>query len=194
MTPLALSIAESPLDCAHLLTAARAGSREALGQLLENCRSYLLFVARAHLDRERADVSAADLVQDALVLAIAGFGGFHGNDEPQLLAWLRRILLNRLANLSARSARRTVALRPQDEPADGTTPSWLAMIEESAETMRRALDQLAADYQRVLTLRYVDRMKWEEIGVRLDRSSDAARMIHFRALRELGRLLNPPGP
>lgn len=193
MASLAPPPLDSAADFARCLADARAGSQDALGRLLEDCRSYLLFVARAHLEARRGvAVVAADPVQETLLAAVGGFAEFRGSDEVQWLAWLRRILVNHLTNLTLKPAHRTVSLQPQQEPTDSETPSWRVMLEERADAMRRAIQLLAPDYRQVLTFRYFDRMKWEEIGARLHRSPDAARMIHCRALRELGHLLKEP--
>jgi RNA polymerase sigma-70 factor (ECF subfamily) len=191
MTSSAPSVPRSSRDFARFLQAARAGCKQALGQVLDGCRAYLLFVARAHLNSERrAGVSAADLVQDTLLLAVSGFGDFRGNSEAGLLAWLRRILLNHLSNVAAKQARYPVALQPEDEPAHTETPSWRAMAQERAEALQRALAQLDADHRHVFVFRYVDKLTWPQIGTHLGRSADAVRMIHARALRDLGRLLS----
>ena len=88
-------------DTARWLAAARAGSREALGQVLETFRSYLLLVADRELDAElRAKGGASDLVQDTFLEAQRDFDCFHGNSADELRAWLRRLLLNNVANFT----------------------------------------------------------------------------------------------
>src|SRR5438105_1940581 len=90
-------------DIAPLLDAARSGSREALGQLLESCRGYLLMVAKGELDRDlQAKEGASDLVQETFLEAQRDFVQFQGASEAELLAWLRRLLLNNVANFTRR--------------------------------------------------------------------------------------------
>src|SRR5436190_22171571 len=82
-----------PEDFARWLAGARAGNRKALGRLLDLCGSYLLQIAQMELpDRLHGKVDPANLVQDTFLEAQTGFGGFHGDTEPALLAWLRGIL------------------------------------------------------------------------------------------------------
>ena len=84
------------------LAAARAGSSEALGELLEAFRGYLLVIARAELAPDlQAKRGASDLVQDTFADAKRDFSQFVGNSEAELRAWLRRILLNRLASFAS---------------------------------------------------------------------------------------------
>src|SRR5215469_16366338 len=86
-------------DIATWLPAARAGSREALGHVLEACRGYLLLIARQELEPAlQAKGGASDLVQQTFLEAQRDFAGFHGTTHEALLAWMRRLLLNNLAN------------------------------------------------------------------------------------------------
>src|SRR5262245_12037270 len=83
----------------RLLAAARSGSREAVGEALEACRAYLLAVAQRELDDDlKAKGGASDLVQDTFLEAHRKFDHFHGDVEVELRAWLRRLLLNNLAD------------------------------------------------------------------------------------------------
>src|SRR5687768_7795013 len=86
-----------------LIGDARGGSGEALGGLLEECRQYLMLVANRRLDPVlRAKVGPSDLVQETLHDAHRDFDKFHGLTWPELLAWLRRILLNNVTDVARR--------------------------------------------------------------------------------------------
>src|SRR4051794_15188367 len=79
---------------------AQAGSKEAMGQLLEACRPYLLHIAAEELRPIlRSKVGASDLVQESFLEAQRDFPAFTGETEPALLAWLRSILRNNIRNL-----------------------------------------------------------------------------------------------
>src|SRR6516165_4530900 len=92
---------EPVADAAQWMAAAQAGSREALGHVLETFRGYLLLVANRQLDPElRAKGGASDLVQDTFLEAQRDFGQFHGASVDELRAWLRRLLLNNVANFT----------------------------------------------------------------------------------------------
>src|SRR5262249_59553636 len=100
-------MAESANEAARWLPAARAGSREALGQALEECRGYLLLLAQRELDPAlQPKGGASDLVQQTFLEAQKDFDRFQGDSEAEWLAWLRRLLLNNLANFT-RSFRST---------------------------------------------------------------------------------------
>src|SRR5262249_58319869 len=93
---------KGPVDyTVQQLDEARAGSRAALGRVLEACRGYLMMIARQELDRDlQAKGSASDLVQETFLEAQRDFDRFSGTTEEELLAWLRRLLLNNIANFT----------------------------------------------------------------------------------------------
>jgi RNA polymerase sigma-70 factor (ECF subfamily) len=183
-------------ELAQWIAAAREGSREALGRLLEACRQQLLQLAERELDSDlRAKASASDLVQQSFLEAHQGFGQFRGRTEAELLAWLRRILLHNVVNFSRqyhgtemRAAGREVPLDQaagQTLPAGQLSPSGQAMANEQAEAVRRALQRLPQEYHAVLLMRQCDRRSFEEIGKTLGRSAGAARKLWARALERL---------
>ena len=193
---------------AQWLAAARAGSREALGKLLEAARHYLHSIARQELDVDlRTKNSPSDLVQETFVEVQRDFGQFQGETEAELLAWLRQLLLHRVGKLR-RSFRDTQKRRlarevtlggdgSSDGPAAGLaantlSPSGQAMEHEQDETLRAALGRLPEDYRRVITLRYEEQLPFEEIGRLLQRSPDAARKLWARAVERLHEELERP--
>src|SRR5262245_3028818 len=183
------------------LAAARAGSRECLGQTLDQCRDFLLEVARGALGSGlRAKGGASDLVQDTFLEAQRRFGQFDGESIGQLRAWLRSLLLHKAAKLGRRyhctQKRRWSRERPlaEDRPATvhpshvaapGPTPSVQVMFEEQQRRLLEAIDRLPDDYRKVMSLRYNEALAFEEIGRQLDRSADAARMLWARAVDRL---------
>src|SRR5437764_1298683 len=93
----------TPEDNARVLASARSGSAEALGRALETCRGYLLLVAERNLDPVlRAKGGASDLVQETFMEAQRDFAQFQGTTEAELLAGLRRMLLNNVGNFARR--------------------------------------------------------------------------------------------
>ena len=76
-----------------IMTAARQGSSSAVGELFEECRNYLLWIANRRLDQSiQSKVGASDLVQETILQAHQIFDRFHGATRQELLAWLAQIL------------------------------------------------------------------------------------------------------
>lgn len=189
------------------LPAAHGGSDEALGQALDACRGYLLLIAEQELDADlRAKGGASDLVQDTFLKAHHHFDRFQGTTEAELLAWLRRLLLNNLADFRSfhraakRRPEREVRLAPRDSSAgqgivlatDTPSPSGAAMEREQQQKLLGVLERLPDDYRRVLVLHFQEGRSFEEIGQLLGLTGNAASKLLRRALdrarRELGEL------
>src|SRR4051794_25209923 len=82
-----------------LLEQARAGDDAALGRLLEEYRRFLRLLARTLIGGAlQARVDESDLVQETFLKAHRDFGTFAGGSEPELVAWLRQILVRSLAD------------------------------------------------------------------------------------------------
>ena len=189
-------------EFSRCLEAARAGSPEALGRLLEMCRPYLLGVGNQQLEMDlQAKAGASDLVQETFLEAQRGFSGFHGANETELLAWLRQILLNNFANLrrhyrdtDKRELRREVALNDpaaDNQLAVGDSPSNHAQAQERDAALHRALQQLPEQSRLVIQWRNYERCSFEDIGKRLGRSPEAARKLWVRAIEQLQKILEP---
>ena len=130
------------LSFEEVLAEARAGSKAALGSVLEACRHCLLREARRHLRPHlQRKGGASDLVQDTFLEAQRDFSTFHGHSRNELLAWLHRILANTFITgyrKRRREPRQAVASDYADWHAQGDP---LASAARSAEA--EALDRLA---------------------------------------------------
>jgi RNA polymerase sigma-70 factor (ECF subfamily) len=114
----------------------------------------------------RLKLDACDLVHETFLKAHRQFAEFAGRDEPELIAWLRKILVRTLADQAryhrrrSRHLRRQVSLEELLEHAGGAaqpaladsipSPSSLAVRRERAVLLADALEKLPADYREVL--------------------------------------------
>lgn len=198
---------KAPREVTHWLTAARGGSLEALGKVLDACRGYLLGIAERRLGAElRSKGGASDLVQQTFLDAHCQFERFQGESERELLAWLRQILLHNLAHFQRRyrgtgkrDLSREAPLAGEASSTDGgrdlvlqtPSPSERMVAREEAEVVQTALERLPAEYRQVLALRHHEQLTFEEIGRRLGRSTSGARSLWLRAVEclneELGK-------
>ncbi|MGN9842930.1 sigma-70 family RNA polymerase sigma factor [Nonomuraea sp. H19] len=96
---------------AELLQRAQAGDRDAFAALVEPHRGEL----QVHCYRMLGSLQdAEDALQDALLSAWVGLGGFEGRSS--IRTWLYRIVTNRCLNVLRMSARRSVAGAPLPVP------------------------------------------------------------------------------
>ncbi len=191
----------------RLLEAARIGSRDALGQLLEVFRKPLLKMARKSIPVNlQAKEEPSDLVQESFLEAQQDFDQFHGATEAELEAWLRGILQHKSAHFHRdyrESQKRATEL---EIPLDDTSSAFARHLrdallapdcipEEAIEREERimqlhaALNKLAQDQQKALVLRFFNGLSLEAIGKSLNCSTDAARMKLVRTIKELATLL-----
>jgi RNA polymerase sigma-70 factor (ECF subfamily) len=192
-------------DPEQLLVLARAGHHPALGQLLELYRSYLTLLARLQIGRRlQGKADSSDIVQEAFVEATEHFNQFRGTSEAELAAWLRQILVSRLAKLVrhyCRTQRRDVRLERQlaDEMeqsshclglvASGSTPSQRACRREQSVLLADALDRLPVDYREVLVLHHLQELTLTEVARHMGRSLDSIKKLWLRGLRRLRLVL-----
>lgn len=188
-----------------LIRAARHGSRDALGNLFERYRDYLLLIARSELDSDlRAKGGASDLVQETFLDAQRDFPRFGGERREELLRWLREILQNNTADFARRfhtAARYIGQERPLDVavletddedlalPPDTASPHERLVGQEQEQLLCEAIERLPTDYHQVVKLRHVDGCSWTETAARMGRSIDAVQKLWVRALEQLRQQL-----
>ena len=187
------------LEFERRLALARQGSTDALGELLQGCRRYLLLTASQALESTlRPKEGASDLVQETFVIAHSDFSAFQGTTLGELLAWLHRILERRLSKqvrhyrvAFKRAVRREVSLdAPNDRQPWGLidgriAPSDEAALEDEKRRVRTAIERLPPDYQQVLRLRTWQLLPYAQVGPLLGRSADAAEKLWLRAVERL---------
>jgi RNA polymerase sigma-70 factor (ECF subfamily) len=195
-----------------LLSRARAGETEALGDLCDLYRSYLRAVIRTRLGpRLRARVDLSDVVQETLVEVVRQFPRFTGETEVALAGWLRYLVGQKLADLGRYHGRAERGgdgwTRPLDVAADGgrggeegggmldrlalsqTSPSQVASRREQLARLADALSALAEQEADVLWLYFVEDLTFTAIGERLDLSRKSVSRICARGLKHLRRSL-----
>jgi RNA polymerase sigma-70 factor (ECF subfamily) len=193
----------------QLLRAARAGSGEALGTLLDRYRPLLLRLARSGFPPNlQPKGGASDLVQETFLNAHRGFARFHGTSQEELSAWLRRILVRNLSSFRRtyvdRSKRRA-ALEVSLSDSRGQIPSGRDRIvgkssppaelvdQEQKGRLQAAIRALPGPYRQVVYLHSWGQLTFEAVGKELGCSAEAARKLHTRAVNCLAASLSPSG-
>jgi RNA polymerase sigma-70 factor (ECF subfamily) len=190
-------------DFPSLLAAARAGDRDALGQLLQWYANYLTILASTQLDgRLRRRLNPSDIVQEAMLAAHKDFADFRGQSQGELLCWLRTILIHTLhrsferhVKVGKRDIRREISLDAVHGRLDESAVNAAAMLpgkvqspsspmrdRERGVELANALSKLKPAYREVITLRVLQGLSFDEIAERMGRGSGAVRMLWLRAL------------
>ncbi|MGI9470880.1 MAG: sigma-70 family RNA polymerase sigma factor [Rubripirellula sp.] len=200
-------------DFLDLLRRARGGDVDSLGELLQWYASYLTILATTQLDRRlRRRVNPSDLVQETMLAAHRDFAAFRGVSQPEMLGWLRKILINTLHRTFAthvkagkRDIRREVSIdrisSQMEEsacnlasilPGAGASPSEPMRSRERAVDLANQLNKLPAQYRDVIVFRVLQGLSFEEIAQRMDRSCGAVRMLWLRALDQFKLTFEDP--
>ncbi|MBY0587155.1 sigma-70 family RNA polymerase sigma factor [bacterium] len=183
------------------ICSARDGSFSAVGKLLDFYRGYLLTIANGELSSELAQkVAPSDLVQETCYQATRHFPQFEGKTDGELKAWLRQILLNNLRDAERRfrfaDKRECAREIPIDANASGSgwvgqlaasdsSPSSLVANAEIKRILALEIELLSNEQRRVIQLRSLEGLGFEEVGQAIGKSADAARKIWARAIDEL---------
>ncbi len=187
----------------ELIAVARQGEKEQLGLLLQFYFNYLTVLASTQLDnRLRRRLNPSDLVQETLLAAHRDFGAFRGTTPQELVGWLRQILINVLHGAIARHVkagkrdiRREVSMDQIGQgvnksahnlasllPASVSSPSGNVHAQERATDLADHLAMLRTDYREVIVLRNLQGLSFDEIAIRMERSTGAVRMLWLRAI------------
>ena len=166
-----------------------APSRDAFAALYE---AHAQRVYRYLLSRTSNPAEAEDLTSRTFLRALAGLDQYRGRGAG-FGAWLMTIAHNLLVNWYRDRGR-----RPPVEEIDAAllvpdaTPGPEASLErnERIAELRGALGALAADRQRLITLKYGGGRSNAEIGRIMGRTEGAVKALHHRTLRELQQALD----
>ena len=142
-----------------LIHRARAGEQQALNELIETWRTYLLHVTNGSLGRQlQGKLGASDIVQSACLEIHKHFGEFRGDSVQEWKSWLRNMLVRdiqdarrRFQGVAKRNVKSERSLVDEsgaaiDLPADGVTPCSSLIAEEESVALRRALRRLSDEH------------------------------------------------
>ncbi|MDF1799409.1 MAG: sigma-70 family RNA polymerase sigma factor [Planctomycetota bacterium] len=132
----------------------------------------------------------SDLAQDVFVLIWSKLGGFEGRSK--LETWVYRICAYEFLNALRRKQRqnaRTADLGPDASMDDMAQPASKQPDPSHFEGLHKAMGQLPADEERVLSMKHYDDLTFAEIGQALGLSTSGAKHQYYKAMEHLTRLL-----
>jgi len=144
---------------------------------------------------------AADMTQEAFIKAFNSIASFKG--DSRFSVWLYRIVTNVSVDFLRSKSRRpesslsvendegeTVEMEIADEEF---SPERLVEAKLSCEAVRRGLDSLPEDYKRILLLREIQGLSYEEIASVLNIEIGTVKSRIFRARKKLCAFLIKDG-
>jgi RNA polymerase sigma-70 factor (ECF subfamily) len=136
--------------------------------------------------RGRTHGDAEDITQQVFLDAVRALGAFHGEDR-KVLSWLYVVAERRLRD-EVRRSRRRPAPAAENTPAIVSTPAS-AYGSSTARVLRTGIAQLPDGQQRVVVLKLLHGLSFDEIGRQLALSEAACKMRFFRGLEALRTFL-----
>jgi RNA polymerase sigma-70 factor (ECF subfamily) len=193
----------------HLIERARAGDKEALGEIFSRHRDRLRRMVEMRLDaRLRGRIDASDVIQDAYLDVAARLEEYLRDPKLPLFLWLRLVVGDRLMRLhrhhlgtQMRDAGLEVSLYRGALPAASsaalaaqllgkhTSPTEAAVRVERMLRLQEALNALEPTDREVLSLRHFEELTFAEAAQALDITESAATKRYFRALKRLKAVL-----
>lgn len=194
---------------ADLLERLRLGDEAAFGFLLDRYHRPMVRLARSHVS---TDAAADDVVQETWMAVVRGIERFEGRSSVK--TWLFRILVNRAKSRGVKESR-SVPFSSLDDDSGWTVdpdrflddshrwggywsappvswrdaPELNALNSEIRQSIGRALDDLPAMQQAVVTLRDVHGLDAAEVCVALDVSEANQRVLLHRGRSRMRTVL-----
>ena len=169
-------------------------------------RSYLYLLARSHIGpRHQAKIDPSDIVQQTLLDAHQKQEQFRGNGEAELMAWLKQILANNLADAvrglarAKRDIRREQSLDQQLGDSFSRVEGWLAAVQSSPSQqavrfeelirLADALTSLPPAQRDAIVLHHLQGLPLAEVAAQLEKTLPAVAGLLHRGLKHLRELL-----
>ena len=172
-----------------LLERAREYDAQALAEIYDRyAETIYRYVYRYVGDAEQAE----DLTSEVFLKLLQVLGTRRA-PERQLQGWLYRVARNLAIDWYRQRAKGAEYTLEEELTPDGETPrNWLERQEQLGE-LREAISQLTPEQQEVIVLRFGEGRKIREVGQMLGKSEGSVKVMQYRAMNRLRKLLEDKG-
>ncbi len=179
-------------DEPELIALAATGNREAFGHLYERYKRRVF--RHAYLLTGDSALSE-DLTAQTFLNALQAMPRYQSRGVP-FVAWLLRIAGNLTINHRKALKNNGHAQLPEALEAEGDVYSPEDSCERKDEGQRvwQKVRHLPGDQRKVIVMRFVDDLSYQDIARILGKSVGAVRVLQFRALSNLRRMLDAELP
>jgi RNA polymerase sigma-70 factor (ECF subfamily) len=195
-----------------LVRKAQGGDEASLNRLIERYYERVRRIVRLRLGtRLRQGVDSGDILQETFIAAVRSFETFEMRDEASLINWLSRLAERQIIaaadyhGAKKRDHKKRVAL-PGSSTGESVgqlgrefatkEPHPLEQLLESEtnEQLEGCLQGLSEEHRELIILRNYAGCSWETVAKETGRpTASAARMMHARAMIELGKKMREQG-
>jgi RNA polymerase sigma-70 factor, ECF subfamily len=137
--------------------------------------------------------TAEDVTSEVFLKAARHVHRFVGRDEGQFRNWLYRIATNEINSHLRKTTRRQTLLRRICQGPDETAVTGGNSDADQADQIKQAVQRLKPAYQTIITLRFFENLKPNEIAEVLGCSAATARSRLARAIAQLRKKLKAAG-
>ncbi|HEX2327081.1 MAG TPA: sigma-70 family RNA polymerase sigma factor [Candidatus Angelobacter sp.] len=193
IAPFFTAVQEAPLMAENALIRLRRGDLEALTELIEEHQTRLY---RFLLRLVREPATAEDLFQQTWIKVMEKIRNYDPNRDftPWLLTVARNLALDHLRRYRPESLDEPLSSGDSMAellPTTGEDQGAALLAGERSELLVHALHQLPVLYREVLTLRFEEDLKLEEIAVLLSIPLSTVKSRLRRGLESMRKLLAP---
>ena len=175
----------SDLTESGLIRGAVRGDAEAFGDLYQQ---HLEAIYRYTYYRVGSHEEAEDLTEQVFLKAWESVAGYRERDTP-FRAWLYRIAHKTVID-HYRGHKESLPLDEHHSVRDATPDLEARLVsQEQSDRLSKAMAQLKPIHQHVLVLRFIEGMSARQVGLVLNQSAGAVRVLQHRALKEMYGLL-----
>ena len=140
------------------------GDKGAMETLMRHYQQWVYNIAYGMLGNPE---DASDMTQDVFLWLWENIGQFQF--RSRFSTWLYRIVTNRCINVENQKKRRKTEPTEIDDsqpwvPVDTATPEQSVLLAEQREILHKALAELRDDYRKILILREMQNLSYEELA------------------------------
>lgn len=183
----------------QLIERAGKGDQDAVGALYELYQRRMVAVAHHRLGQTLHSLTeSVDLVQSVWTDLLDDLDDFEYRGPDSFYSWLRACLINKIQSkhryhaAGRRDAKKATPIADDGwlpgKPTD-PTPSKVVMEQDEVERLMTILERFPEAQREVLVLRLRDDLPFAEIGVQLERSTEAVKKLYQRGIEKLIGLL-----
>lgn len=196
------------IDDLDLLQSARDGDDRAFNEVLLKHRERLRRMVAVRMNQQlRGRLDASDIIQDAFVEAARVVDDYLKNPKLPVYLWLRQLAGQKLIQAHRHHLGAEKRNAEREQPIFGhapaatshclalefsgnmTSPSVVAMRQESKDELMSALESMDQLDREVLTLRHFEQLTSRESAAVLGLNHEMVKKRYVRALDKLQRLL-----
>ena len=134
-------------------------------------------------------VDAEDITQEVFIKGWKAISKYKKTGAP-FVTWLIAIAHNLIAD-HYRARKKLVSLEEAEafSHPDETSPEVVAEANLNKSHVRNAISMLKGEKQKVILMRFIDGLSYEEIAKALGKNEGTVRVIQYRALNDLRHML-----